>query len=71
MVSISLAYASWRHTVCVAQERVRIRRVQDCVVVELSPGWTQAREDSEVCHVDELEVFSICRTYAKTRQGVG
>jgi hypothetical protein len=71
MVSISVAYVSWKHTMGVTQERVRVWRVQDGVVVELSPGWTQAREDSEICHVDELEIFSICRTYPKTRQVVG
>jgi hypothetical protein len=38
MVSISVAYVSWKHTMGVTQERVRVWRVQDSVVVELSPG---------------------------------
>lgn len=67
MVSISVAYASGKHTMCITKERIGVGCCQDRVVVEFGPGWTQAGEDSEICHVDDLKIFSICKTYVKTR----
>jgi hypothetical protein len=54
----------------ISQEGVRVGSVQDGVIVKFGPGWTQAREESKIRHVDELEVFSICKTYGETRHRV-